>query len=111
MEHGSHSCIFHLTVLPLRKKTKSIYELSPVKGLKVGGIPLMTLTGVVGIVFIASQLYLDFTTPSLGLAAPTALTYVVGVYAVLAIYYFAARAYRKRQGINLGLTFAQIPPE
>jgi amino acid transporter len=98
-------------VLPFRKRTKSIYDLSPAKALKLGGMPLMSLSGLIGIVFLLSEFYYWWTVPSLGMASPTAVTYVVGVYIVLAVYYFAARAYRKGQGVNLDIAFAQIPPE
>lgn len=98
-------------VLPFRKRTKSIYELSPAKGLKIAGIPLMSICGVIGIGFLLSEFYYWWTVPSLGMASPTAVMYVVGVYIVLAAYYFIARAYRKSQGVDLDMTFAQIPPE
>jgi hypothetical protein len=35
----------------------------------------------------------------------------LGVYAVAFAIYFISRAYRRRQGIDLSLTYRELPPE
>ncbi len=98
-------------VFPFRSKTKQIYESSPGAKMKVGRIPLISICGVIGVIFLITIISFWATVPELGMAYPPALTYVAAVYIFLAIYYLVAKAYRKTQGIDISLAFQEIPPE
>jgi len=97
-------------IFPFRRKTKEIYASSPGAKYKVAGIPLISICGVIGAGLIVTVIYYWATVPALGVADPTALSFVVGVYAFMAIYYFAARIYRKRQGVDITKAFHELPP-
>lgn len=97
-------------LFPYLKKTKAAYEASPGSKYKVAGIPLITICGALGIALILLIIGYWVTEPRLGLANPSALTFVVGVYAFFAIYYYVAKAYRKRQGIDISQAYDELPP-
>ena len=98
-------------VFPFRAKTRDIYNSSPGSKSKIAGIPAITIAGIIGVFFLSTVIYYWWTVPALGLASPQSLSYVFGVYVVLAVYYFLAKEYRRRQGIDIGLAFKQLPPE
>ena len=104
-------------VLPFRKRTKPIYEASGVKW-KLAGIPLITIAGVVWVVFDMVCFWYFVIDPNLGANDKNSklfpyfslyLTFVIALVGFL--YYWAVRWYRQRQGINIDLAFRELPPE
>ena len=78
----------------------------------MGGIPLITIAGVVNFVLFSLILYSSFTLPAFaGPVGPIAIAFVLGIYIVGLIIYFVVASVRKRQGINLDLLYSEIPPE
>lgn len=97
---------------------KDIFESSPdlVKK-RVGGIPIITLLGIVGFIvevfFSYANLLPGVTPPPTGPMIVQLLSYAfVPIVALLGIImYVAAYYYRKSQGLDIVLNFKQIPPE
>jgi amino acid transporter len=96
-------------LLPYR--AKDVYESSPGAAYKVGGIPLVTILGVLGFILGTVFLLMFMLDPRLGLASPMAYQIVFGVLAVSAIWYFFAKNAQKSKGINVDYAFKEIPPE
>jgi amino acid transporter len=96
---------------------RSFFESSPVSAWRFAGIPVMTLTGIVSAAFfvlafvllwrdpIAAGRMIDFhhTTREFW------LTLGVGVFGIA--WYIGMKAYRRSQGIDVGLAFREIPIE
>ncbi len=79
---------------------------------KVGGIPLITIAGVVNLVLFSVILYSSYTLPAFaGPVGPIAIAFVLGIYIVGLLLYFVVAAIRRRQGIDLSLLYSEIPPE
>jgi basic amino acid/polyamine antiporter, APA family len=97
-------------VFPYLKKTKPLYEASEV-GYKVAGIPLMTICGVVGVIWFGLGTYYMLTVDALFLNSQAGLITTGLQFAIPLVIFFVAKWYRGRQGINLNATFAEIPPE
>jgi len=98
-------------VLPFRKQMKTIYETAPrLATLKIAGYPVMSLAGILGTLFLGWVSYMYATVPAYGANAPTSLAAVAGIYVFGLLVYFAAKAYRARQGIDVRLAFQEIPP-
>jgi amino acid transporter len=91
----------------IKRKT---YETSPAK-MEIAGIPVMTITGLIGSVGMAYFVYRTLVDNSYGANAPIALGLTAGIFVVGAIWYFIARAVRRRQGIDVGARFKEIPIE
>lgn len=92
-------------------KAKEIFEQSPdwVKK-KVGGIPVVTLVGIFSAVVEIILLYGSITNSYIG-GAPVSYPLSAGIAAIGLVGYYVAKAYRKRQGIDLSMVFRVIPPE
>ena len=89
---------------------KQMFESSPLKT-KVGGIPLMTLTGFGTIVGELLIIYLMLTNPVYAANGIGPISMVVVLTVIYFAIYFVAKLYRKREGMPLDLAFKQVPPE
>lgn len=88
-----------------------IYNKSPIASRRVFGLPVMTVACLLGT--IASQFYfwvLFFDPVAAGHQANQVII-VVGVFLIGIIFFFAMKAYRKSQGVNIDLAFKEIPIE
>lgn len=91
-------------LLPLRKK--ELFEASPpIVKKKILGIPLIWIGAIVNSILYALVIYSSF---SMKLEY---WSFVIIVFLPGLIIYYIAKAIRKRQGIDLGLSFREIPPE
>ncbi len=98
-------------VLPYLKK--DIYEKMPGKA-KVAGIPLMSLVGLVGLIFNITWLSFFFIASDFQQSYGALTPYTVGVtvllYAAPVVVFYIAKTVRKHQGIDISFAFKQIPP-
>jgi len=94
-------------IFPYRRK--DIYEKSP-SIQKVAGIPVISIVSLIGLVFIGMFLYFYIAYPQIGLWAPMSVALFFGVWVVGFAIYFVSYLVRKRQGIDLGMLFKEIPP-
>lgn len=95
-------------LFPFRKK--DLFERSPAN-IRWGGIPLITITGVIASITMIVTDIEFLTVKELFVWAPSTFWYA-GVIAVLGVViYVLARWIRQRQGIDLSLVFSEIPPE
>ncbi len=96
-------------VLPFRKK--DLYESSPVARYRVGGVPLITIAGVIMALFMAWLTYEWAVNPVYGVNNPYSAVYVLMLYLIAIALYFGFKTYRKRQGFDIGKIYSQIPVE
>ena len=96
-------------ILPYAKP--DLYNASPVAKYKVAGIPLITVSGVIFGLFLVYNLYQWFTDALYGVNNSESLKYMGVLYGLAIVIYLAARFYRRRQGIDLGLVYKEIPVE
>ncbi len=96
---------------------RQFFDSSPVKNARVLGIPIMSVTGALSVVFFGAMIYLLWNDP---IAAGPLFTLhhlsrefwiVLGIVVAGALWYAGSKVYRSRQGIDLNLAFAQIPIE
>jgi amino acid transporter len=98
-------------VLPWRRK--EIYDASPIAKYRVMGIPLITFTAALFIVFLVFCLYKWFTDPDEVYAVnDTGSLIFMGALYVLALAIFVgSRIIRRRQGTDLSMAYGEIPAE
>ena len=96
--------------LPYTKK--DLFEASPnIVKKRIAGIPLIVIVGIVNLFFFGLMLYSSLANPSY-----YGITYLVVLFDVMCFViplgiYYVAKAYRKRQGMNIDLLWKEIPPE
>lgn len=96
-------------LLPYR--AKDVYESSPGAAYKIGGIPWVTIFGVIGFVLGGAMLLMFMFYSQLGLTSTLAYSVVFGVLAISAIWYFLAKSAQKSRGIDVEFAFREVPPE
>jgi basic amino acid/polyamine antiporter, APA family len=96
---------------------REVYQTSPIAKYKVGPVPLITLCGVIAVLFSTWMLYWYITEPflliadlSMGLDGIKSLLIMLGIFVGWTAYYFVRRAYLRGRGINLDLAYKEIPP-
>src|SRR5467141_2183490 len=101
-------------ILPWRRK--DIYDAPPIARYKVGGIPLITITGVITAAFLVFLIWeWSFNGNNLYYTAVNAsipsVIYFAATYLVALVIYLVARYVRRRQGIDLSRIHHEIPVE
>ncbi len=96
------------TVFPYRRK--GIYDGSPINKWKIGRVPLMTIAGVFSTVLMIMLNFFYYTIPEFGVTNPSVLSFILGTVIAATIIYILAWQIRKRQGIDLGLMYREVPP-
>lgn len=96
---------------------KELYASSPAKNFKIAGIPVMPVAGAVSAAFFVLAFVLLWRDP---IAAgplikfskmPVEAWITLGAIVAGVAWYLGAKAYRRRQGIDISLAFHQIPIE
>jgi len=95
-------------LFPFLRKEK--FE-SSVARIHVGGVPLITILGAFGGVFITWTAYRWFVDANYGINSLTGTTFVIVIYAACIVSYLFFKYYRKRQGIDVTKTFRELPYE
>jgi uncharacterized membrane protein (DUF4010 family) len=73
----------------------------------------MSIAGIFGTIAILVVFYELFASPVVGVSSGSIVSsfIVVLVYGIGFAIYYAAKIYNKKQGIDLGFVFKEIPPE
>jgi amino acid transporter len=95
-------------IFPFTKK--SIYEKSPVN-YRVGKIPLISICGVISLIFTVYTEYLLIIDDIAGANTLVNICLVSGLLIFGLIYFYLMRHYRKKQGIDIDLAYKEIPIE
>jgi amino acid transporter len=108
-------------ILPYRKK--ALFEASPIAQMKIAGIPVITVAGVIFGGFLAFLLIewffdpwlnTDGTPPGLygiSLANTNSVIFLLATYGLAALIYYGFKARRRNEGIDLDKVQAEIPVE
>jgi APA family basic amino acid/polyamine antiporter len=97
--------------LPYRQK--AMVENSPYSR-RILGIPIVTLVAALSLVCFSAAVGVILWDPGSGAslsANPGKIWLCLGIYVVAFVIYFISRAVRKSQGIDLSLTYRELPPE
>jgi amino acid transporter len=97
-------------VLPF--KLRDLFEASPIRW-RVAGVPVLSILGALSILGMGVIEYAYLNDPNSGISfrAPTMILVNVAVFLSGFVFYAVTRFVRSRQGVDLGLAFAEIPPE
>jgi APA family basic amino acid/polyamine antiporter len=98
-----------VVVLPFRKP--DLWQASPASRIKLFGVPVVPVSGVITIGLLGFNLYEWFTNDLYFVNNRDSLYYMGGMYVLAIVIYVIARVVRSRQGIDLGLVNKEIPVE
>jgi APA family basic amino acid/polyamine antiporter len=98
-----------VVILPWRKP--ELWRASPASRIKVAGVPIVPVSGVITLGLLGFCLYEWFTNDLYYVNKPSSLVYMGAMYVLAIVMFVAARIIRRRQGIDLGLINKEIPVE
>jgi basic amino acid/polyamine antiporter, APA family len=98
-----------VVILPWRKP--DLWRASPASRVKVLGVPIVPVSGVITIGLLGFCLYEWFSNDLYFVNNRGSLVYMGLMYVLAIVVYVAARLIRRRQGIDLGLINKEIPVE
>jgi len=98
-----------VVILPLRKP--DLWYASPASKVKVLGVPVVPVAGVITIALLVYNLYEWLSNDTYGVNHKGSLVYMGAMYVLAILLYVGARIIRNRQGIDLGLINKEIPVE
>ena len=98
-------------IFPFSKKARNIWESSPYRRWNILGIPVVTIGAVVNLIYLAILFYFFIVMPDLeGLAIGSLILY--GIIWVLGIaWYFFWKNRNKQVGVDVDMTFGELPPD
>src|SRR5919202_4986572 len=96
-------------VLPFRKP--EIYNASPIAKYRVAGIPLITAAAGLFLAFLGFCIYYWLKDDVYGSNNHGSLIYMGCLYLVALAIYVVSRIVRKRQGMDMGMVYKEIPAE
>ncbi len=98
-----------VVILPWRKP--DLWAASPASRLKVAGVPIVPVAGLITIGLIGYCLYEWLSSSAYGVNNNDSLIYMGAMYVLALVIYVTARIIRNRQGIDLSLINKEIPVE
>lgn len=96
--------------IPFVKKTKVFWERSG-NNYKIGRVPLITILGVISVIYWSIVMYYGLKVPALGATTVKNWIVSIGVMGVGVVYFIFIWFYRKHEGMDLRRTYEQLPPE
>src|SRR5712691_9297297 len=98
-----------VVILPWRKP--ELWAASPASKIKVLGVPIVPVSGLITIGLIGFCLYEWFSNDLYFVNKPASLVYMGSMYVLAIVIFVGARIIRNRQGIDLSLINKEIPVE
>jgi amino acid transporter len=96
-------------LLPYRKP--EIYNASPIAKYRIAGIPLITAAAILFLAYLGFCIYKWLQDDVYGSNNSDSLIYMGCLYAVALLIYVGSRIVRRRQGMDLGMVYNEIPSE
>ena len=99
------------------KTRPELFSVSPASEQRIAGVPLMVVSGMVATAFLALVFFMLWTDelaagPLISAAGVRGEFWLLAAAVLIGIaWYLGAKAYRKRQGIDISLAFKRIPIE
>jgi len=98
------------SIFPWRRA--ELFNLSPgIVKKRIGGVPLISLLGVISLLFVILNGYLFLAYSAYGANSSSSLEVIAVIILVGAIWFYFWKYYRKHQGIDVSLAFHEVPPE
>ncbi|MCX6364461.1 MAG: amino acid permease [Actinobacteria bacterium] len=102
-------------LFPYVKRSKGIWDASPYKTWKLLGIPVVTIGAIVDLIYLGILAYFFFFLPDPdkrleGFTASTAILIAV-LWIAGILWYFFWKQRSKRVGVDVSMTYGELPPE
>jgi APA family basic amino acid/polyamine antiporter len=97
-------------IFPYKKSMKAVYDVAPCSRLKIGGLPVITLCGIIGLILDSIWIGTLVVTPEFGAWTTESGTALFATFIVFVVAYFVAKRYHSSRGIEIEYAFREVPP-
>jgi len=98
-------------IFPYSKRARGIWEASPYRTWKLFGIPVVSLGAFVDLIYLGILAWFFFVMPaSRDFTTNSGIFYVV-IWALGVCWYFFWRQRSKAVGVDVSMTYGELPPE
>ena len=97
-------------VFPFRAHMKDVWRTSPASKYMLGGLPLISLCGAIGLGLQTLLLWYEVAVNNLFINSPPSMIAFVGLLIALFAYWWIVYGYWKRKGLDLSLAYKEVPP-
>jgi len=98
-------------IFPYVKKVRHIWEASPHKEWKIAGIPMVTISGILGLIMVGICVWANFYTEGMAVLNVIWTPIYIAVWIMGLLWYFIWKWYRAKEGIDITLAFKELAPE
>ncbi len=98
-------------LFPYVKRARGVWEASPYRNWKLLGIPVVTIGAVVNMIYLSILFYFFFVMPDLRSFTTTGLVFFACVWLAGIVWYFFWKSRSKAVGIDVSMTYGELPPE
>jgi len=98
-------------IFPFSKRARNIWDSSPYKKWNILGIPVVTIGGVVNLIYLAILFYFFIVMPDLEGLTVGSLIFYVFIWGLGIVWYFYWKARSKKAGVDTNMTFGELPPD
>jgi len=98
-------------IFPFRKRVRTIWESSPYRRFTILGVPLLTVAGIVYLGYICVLLYFAFIDPATrDVTGKNMISFAVA-WAVGIAWFLWWKRQNTKVGVDVGITYGQLPPD
>ncbi len=98
-------------IFPYVKKARHIWEASPYRRWRILGVPVVTIGAVVNLIYLAILFYFFIVMPDLeGLTIGSLIFYII-IWGLGIGWYYYWKARNKQVGVDVSMTYGELPPE
>jgi len=100
-------------LFPFVKRAKHIWETSPYKKWKILGIPVVTIGAIFNLVYLGILFYFFFFMAEMGeqeLVKGSLILYAI-IWGLGIAWYFYWKARNKKVGVDVSMTYGELPPD
>ena len=98
-------------IFPYVKKAANIWEASPYKTWKFLGVPAVTWGGIVNIIYLAILFYFYVVMPNFEELTIASLVMYAAIWALGLGWYFYWKSRNSKVGVDVGMTYGELPPD
>jgi amino acid transporter len=98
-----------IAAILLPRRLPDVFETSTVNQ-RVGGVPVISIIGILSVVSCVIMAWAYISDPLAGLT-PTMILFNVGTFVSGLVIYYVAKAVRARRGVDVSLSYKELPAE
>jgi basic amino acid/polyamine antiporter, APA family len=99
------------TIFPYVKKVKNIWDSSPYKTWKIFTVPVVTIGGIVNLIYLAILFYFYVVMPNFEELTTASLFLYAGIWGLGIIWYFVWKWLNRKTGVDVSMTYGELPPD